>query len=86
MRLSLVIKKENVDLEKQVNKLNNFLVLHKSIKLVLTILIFGSIFQLKAQERVPFDQGKKYVLGNVKVSGKISYNDGFFRRSSRICG
>jgi outer membrane protein insertion porin family len=75
MRLSLVIKKENVDLEKQVNKLNNFLVLHKSIKLVLTILIFGSIFQLKAQERVPFDQGKKYVLGNVKVSGKISYNE-----------
>jgi outer membrane protein insertion porin family len=62
-------------LEKQVNKLNNFLVLHKSIKLVLTILIFGSIFQLKAQERVPFDQGKKYVLGNVKVSGKISYNE-----------
>jgi outer membrane protein insertion porin family len=58
-----------------VNKLNNFLVLHKSIKLVLTILIFGSIFQLKAQERVPFDQGKKYVLGNVKVSGKISYNE-----------
>ena len=57
------------------NKLNNFLVLHKSIKLVLTILIFGSIFQLKAQERVPFDQGKKYVLGNVKVSGKISYNE-----------
>ena len=57
------------------NKLNNFLVLHKSIKLVLTILIFGSIFQLKAQERVPFDQGKKYVLGNVKVTGKISYNE-----------
>jgi outer membrane protein insertion porin family len=75
MRLSLVIKKENVDLEKQVNKLNNFLVLHKSIKLVLTVLIFGSIFQLKAQERVPFDQGKKYILGNVKVSGKIGYNE-----------
>jgi hypothetical protein len=31
MRLSLVIKKENVDLEKQVNKLNNFLVLNKKI-------------------------------------------------------
>lgn len=57
------------------NKLNNFLVLHKSIKLVLTVLIFGSIFQLKAQERVPFDQGKKYILGNVKVSGKIGYNE-----------
>ena len=74
MRLLLVIKKENVDLEKQVNKLNNFLVLHKSIKLVLTLLIFGSISQIKAQERVPFDQGKKYILADVAVIGKISFN------------
>lgn len=56
------------------NKLNNFLVLHKNIKLVLTILFFGSFLQIKAQERVPFDQGKKYILAEVKVSGKISYN------------
>ena len=56
------------------NKLNNFLVLHKSIKIVLTILIFGSIFQIKAQERVPFDQGKKYILADVAVIGKISFN------------
>ncbi|PWA06784.1 outer membrane protein assembly factor BamA [Flavobacterium psychrotolerans] len=75
MRLLSVIKKENVDLEKQVNKLNNFLVLHKSIKLVLTIVFFGTISQLKAQDRVPFDQGKKYILANVKVTGKISYNE-----------
>ena len=57
------------------NKLNNFLVLHKSIKLVLTILFFGSFLQIKAQDRVPFDQGKKYILADVKVSGKISYNE-----------
>ena len=56
------------------NKLNNFLVLHKSIKLVLTLLIFGSISQIKAQERVPFDQGKKYILADVAVIGKISFN------------
>jgi outer membrane protein insertion porin family len=74
MRLSLVIKKENVDLEKQVNKLNNFLVLQRSIKLVLTVLIFGSISQLQAQDRVPFDQGTKYILADVDVTGKISYN------------
>ncbi|KIA87351.1 outer membrane protein assembly factor [Flavobacterium sp. AED] len=74
MRLLLVIKKENVDLEKQVNKLNNFLVLHKSIKTVLTILILGSFTQIKAQERVPFDQGKKYILADVAVVGKISFN------------
>ncbi|MFV8377167.1 BamA/OMP85 family outer membrane protein [Flavobacterium sp. LB3R33] len=74
MRLSLVIKKENVDLEKQVNKLNNFLVLNKSIKIVLTVLIFGSFSQVKAQERVPFDQGKKYILADVAVVGDISFN------------
>ncbi|MDD5150333.1 MAG: outer membrane protein assembly factor BamA [Flavobacterium sp.] len=74
MRLSLVIKKENVDLEKQVNKLNNFLVLHKSIKIALSLLIFGSFSQIKAQERVSFDQGKKYILADVAVVGKISFN------------
>jgi outer membrane protein insertion porin family len=74
MRLLLVIKKENVDLEKQVNKLNNFLVLHKSIKLVLTFLILGTFTQIKAQDRVPFDQGKKYILADVKVVGDISFN------------
>ncbi|MBC7847366.1 MAG: BamA/TamA family outer membrane protein [Flavobacterium sp.] len=74
MRLSLVIKKESVDLEKQVNKLNNFLVLQKSIKIVLSLLIFGSFFQIKAQERVPFDQGKTYILAKVDIVGKISFN------------
>jgi len=61
-------------LEKQVNKLNKFLVLQKSIKLVLTVLFFGSFSQLKAQDRVPFDQGTKYILADVNVTGKISYN------------
>jgi outer membrane protein insertion porin family len=58
-----------------VNKLNNFLVLHKSIKIVLTLLIFGSFSQIKAQDRVPFDQGKKYILADVTVVGKISFNN-----------
>lgn len=56
------------------NKLNNFLVLNKSIKIVLSVLIFGSFTQIKAQERVPFDQGKKYILGDVAVVGEISFN------------
>ena len=59
------------------NKLNNFLVLNKSIKLVLSILIFGSFSQIKAQERVPFDQGKKYILADVAIVGKISFNAHF---------
>lgn len=61
-------------MEKQANKLNNFLVLHKSIKLVITFIILGTFTQIKAQDRVPFDQGKKYILGDVKVVGDISFN------------
>ena len=57
------------------NKLNNFLVLHKSIKIVLTLLVFGGFSQIKAQDRVPFDQGKKYILADVNVVGKISFNN-----------
>jgi len=58
-----------------VNKLNNFLVLNKSIKAVLTLLILGSFSQIKAQDRVPFDQGKKYILADVVLTNKISFND-----------
>jgi len=68
-------------LEKQVNKLNKFLMLDKSIKLFLTVLVLGNIFQAKAQEqepeqdRVPFSQGREYILAEVKVIGKVSYNE-----------
>jgi len=58
-----------------VNKLNKNLMLNKSIKLFLTVLVLGNIFQAKAQERVPFDQGRQYILGDIKVIGKISYNE-----------
>ncbi|QDW20171.1 outer membrane protein assembly factor [Flavobacterium sp. KBS0721] len=75
MRLLLVIKKENVDLEKPVNKLNNILVLQKRVQIVLTLLLLGSFSQIKAQDRVPFDQGKKYILAKVSVVGKISFNE-----------
>ena len=57
------------------NKLNNFLVLNKTIKIFLTLFFFGSIFQIVAQDRVPFDQGTKYILANVSVTGKISFNE-----------
>ena len=56
------------------NKLNNFLVLQKSIKILIGLLIFGSFSQIKAQERVPFDQGKTYILAKVDIVGKISFN------------
>ena len=57
------------------NKLNKISVQIKSLKTVLFILLFVSVFQLQAQEKIPFDQGKKYILANVKVNGKISYNE-----------
>lgn len=62
-------------MEKPVNKLNNFLVLQKRIQIVFTLLVLGSFSQIKAQERVPFDQGKKYILAKVSVVGKISFNE-----------
>lgn len=61
-------------MEKQVNKLNNFLVLQKNIKIILSLLIFGIFSQIEAQERIPFDQGKTYTLAKVDVVGKISFN------------
>ena len=57
------------------NKLNNFLVLNKSIKALLTLVLLGSFSQIKAQDRVPFDQGKKYILAKVELTNKISFND-----------
>ncbi|KGO96545.1 outer membrane protein assembly factor BamA [Flavobacterium enshiense] len=74
-RLS-VIKKENEDLEKQVNKLNNFRMFQKTIRLVFAIIFLGSISTVNAQDQdnnTP-EAGKKYVLANVDVTGKITYN------------
>ena len=56
------------------NKLNNFLVLQKSIKILIGLLIFGGFSHIKAQDRVPFDQGKTYFLAKVEIVGKISFN------------
>ncbi|RZJ31187.1 MAG: outer membrane protein assembly factor BamA, partial [Flavobacterium sp.] len=56
------------------NKLNNFLVLNKCIKIFLGILLFGSIFKVNAQDRIPFDRGVDYILADVDVTGKISFN------------
>ncbi|MFN7676679.1 outer membrane protein assembly factor [Flavobacterium sp.] len=74
MKLLSAIKKENEDLEKQVNKLNKFSVPIKELKIFLCLLLLGTFFQLQAQNRLPFDQAKKYILADVKVNGKISYN------------
>lgn len=49
--------------------------LPKNIKLLLVLFFFVSASQVQAQDDVPFDQGTKYILGGVNVTGKISYNE-----------
>ena len=58
------------------NKLNKFLVLQANLRAIFTLLFFGSIFTINAQEqeRIPFDRGTTYILADVEVIGKISYN------------
>ena len=56
------------------NKLNNISVQINTLKTFLILLLLGSFFQIQAQDRIPFDQGKKYILADVKVNGKISFN------------
>ena len=56
------------------NKLNKTLVQNNIFKSLLYLLFTGTIFTVNAQEKVPFDQGKKYILGGVDVTGKITFN------------
>ena len=57
------------------NKLNKILVLQKNIRIIIALIIFGTFNQIQAQERVPYDQGTKYILAKVNVTGKINYNE-----------
>jgi outer membrane protein insertion porin family len=45
-----------------------------TFKAILTILFLGNIFTLQAQERLPFNDSKKYILADVEVTGKLSFN------------
>ncbi|WP_396172897.1 outer membrane protein assembly factor [Flavobacterium sp.] len=73
MKPLLVIKKESEGLEKQANKLNLKLVSIKTSYLYI-FLLFGSIFLGNAQERKAFSRGTQYILGDVTVTGKVSFN------------
>lgn len=57
------------------NKLNNTLVQKSTFKALLYLIFIGNIYTLHAQERIPFDQGRKYILGDVTVTGKITFNE-----------
>ncbi|OYQ37450.1 outer membrane protein assembly factor BamA [Flavobacterium cyanobacteriorum] len=74
MKQLSVIKIENVDLEKPVNKLNKTLMFYKNI--VLFIVIFFTTTSLIAQEApAGLEPGREYILAGVGVTGKISYNE-----------
>ena len=75
MKQLSAIKKENEDLEKQANKLNKNKVLKNYTYYFITLLFLGVVSNSLAQNNVTFDQGKKYILANVNVIGKISYNE-----------
>ncbi len=57
------------------NRLNNLFNAVNSTKLVLLFLFLGGAVQVNAQDRLPFDQGKTYILKKVTVTGKITYNE-----------
>ncbi|MGG7034665.1 MAG: outer membrane protein assembly factor [Flavobacterium sp.] len=48
--------------------------LNKSLHILFTLLFIGVISKINAQEKVPYDQGTTYILADVKVTGKITYN------------
>ena len=56
------------------NKLNKNLVLQKNIRIIIALLLLGSFQQIAAQDRIPYDQGKKYILAKVDVTGKVNFN------------
>ncbi|HBK83612.1 MAG TPA: outer membrane protein assembly factor BamA [Flavobacterium sp.] len=73
MKQLLVTKKENEDLEKQVNNYKLNYLSKYNIKFSFISFLFLSIFNTAAQE-TKFENGKSYILADVEVTGKINYN------------
>lgn len=73
MKQLLVTKKENVDLEKQVNNYKRNSLLHKNIKFSAILFLFLGLFKISAQE-TDFENGKSYILADIEVTGKVNYN------------
>lgn len=68
------IKKENDDLGKQVNNLVNTLPVKTYLKYCTAILFFVLSFGTQAQE-LEYSNGKKYILGDISVSGNTSFSE-----------
>jgi outer membrane protein insertion porin family len=72
MKLSIIIKPENEDLEKPVNKLVSTPYSFRALSLIAFCFLYTLSFQ--AQD-LPLGQGKKYTIGKIEVTGAESYND-----------
>ena len=68
------IKKENDDLGKQVNNLVNTLPVKTYLNYCTAILFFALSFNIQAQE-LEYSNGKKYILGDITVSGNTSFSE-----------
>jgi outer membrane protein insertion porin family len=75
MKQLSVIKKENVDLERPVNKLNKKMMFQRSIKLLFGILLLATGSNAVAQEDGShLEEGKEYILADVLITGKTNHN------------
>ncbi len=41
---------------------------------MVSVLFLGTFSEAKAQDRIPFDQGKTYILADIDVTGKVTFN------------
>src|SRR5690606_10635521 len=75
MKLLLNIKTEKDDLGKLVNNLANKLLTKTYLKQYIALLFIAISFNVKAQD-LTFNDGKKYTLGGITVSGITTFNEG----------
>lgn len=73
MKQLLVTKIEKEGLEKQVSKFQSKKMFKRGLQLLFTFLIIGNSNALIAQE-TKLENGKEYILADVEVTGKSSYN------------
>jgi len=74
MRQLSATRIEKEDLEKQVNKFQSKRMLKRGLKVLFTLFIIGNSNVSIAQE-TNLESGKEYILADVEVTGKVSYNE-----------
>ncbi|NJW53632.1 outer membrane protein assembly factor BamA [Salinimicrobium oceani] len=72
LRPFIIIKTENEDLEKQVSNLVSAF----TTKHILALLAFGLLINFtSAAQDLPLANGKEYTIGDINVTGTVSYNE-----------